>query len=259
MVELRLIMLTRAIRALRRPVFAASFLFAGILTATGAFGTFRIVLPLRLLFWMLVTASAAMALLAMSRAVRSGSQPEWRRGTVIVAAAAVPTTLVASAAAALLLPGPMPLRRAFELYPATLILNALLLALLRLTAKRDVIVEIAPTAPRDDTVPQAIAAKLPPRLTRSRLVLVEAQDHYLRVATRDGDALVQMRFADALAVLEESDGTRVHRSWWVARPAIEAMKFDSGRGELTLFDGSLVPVSRRFAPQAKDLARRPKP
>jgi hypothetical protein len=252
-------MLIHAGRVLRHPLFAASFLFAVILTATGAFGTFRIVLPVRLACWTLLTFSAAASLMATSRIRRVASIRRWPRSIVLVAAAAVPPTLVAAASAALLLPGAMSLRRLLGFYPAALILTLLLLALFRLTARRDVIVEVGPAAAADDSVPASIASRLPPRLARSRLLAVEAQDHYLRVATRDGEALIHMRFADAVAALEKSDGTRVHRSWWVSRTAIERMKFASGRGELTLVDGSVAPVSRRFAPQAKALARRPSP
>ena len=252
-------MLIRVGRVLRHPIFAASFLFAIILTATGAFGTFRIVLPVRLACWTLLTLSAAASLIATSRIRPVASVRTWPRSLVLIAAAAVPPTLVAGASAALLLPGAMSLRRLLGFYPAALILTLLLLALLRLTARRDVIVEVAPAATADDSLPASIASRLPPRLARSRLLAVEAQDHYLRVATRDGEALVHMRFADAVAALEKSDGTRVHRSWWVARTAIDGMRFASGRGELRLVDGSRVPVSRRFAPQAKELARQPKP
>lgn len=249
----------QARRALRQPVFAASLLFAVILTATGAFGTFRIILPLRLAYWILTTFSAAASLLTASRLLSRYFRSGWVRRAATVVVAAVPTALVAGAAAAFLIPVSFSLRGFAEIYPAALILNLLLLALYRLTARRDVIVNTAPTAAPDDSVPPLIASKLPPRLARGRLLVVEAQDHYLRVTTRDGQALVHMRFADALAALDQSDGIRVHRSWWVARTSIESMKFASGRGELTLVDGSLVPVSRSFAPMVKQIARQPKP
>lgn len=252
-------MLNHVGRALRHPLFAASLLFAVILTLTGAFGTYRVILPLRLLYWTSITMAAAASLLALRRSRRGASWRWWATSAVAPALAAIPATLVAAGAAALLLPGPLSARRLLAFYPAALILSLLLLALLRLTARRQFIVEVAPAAAPDDTVPDFLAARLPPRLARSRLLAVEAQDHYLRVATRDGDALIHSRFADALEALERSDGAQVHRSWWVARPAIEAMRFANGRGELTLLDGRAVPVSRRFAPQAKALARRSKP
>lgn len=252
-------MLIHARRALRQPVFAASLLLAAILTATGAFGTFRIILPLRLAYWALITFSAAASLLTARRLHSRYLHSGWLMSVATVVVAAVPTALVAGAGAAFLIQVPISLWRFAELYPAALVLNSLLFALFRLTARRGVIVNVAPTAAPDDSLPPLIASKLPPRLARGRLLFVEAQDHYLRVTTRQGQGLVHMRFADALEALDQSDGIRVHRSWWVARTSIEAMKFASGRGELTLLDGTVVPVSRSFAPLVKQMARRPKP
>jgi DNA-binding LytR/AlgR family response regulator len=247
------------LRALRHPFFAGAFLFVAILTGTGAFGSYRIVLPLRMTYWALITLVAAASLSAICRVVARVRGPEWAMHIAVAVIGAVPTTLAAAAGALLINLSPLSPSRVSSFYPAAFILNLLLIALLQLTAKREVILEVGPHVVPDDAVPARIASRLPPRLARSRLVLLEAQDHYLRVATRDGEALVHMRFADAVAALEGSDGTRVHRSWWVARSAIDAMKFTSGRGELTLIDGTVVPVSRRFRPQAKALAQRPKP
>ena len=252
-------MWAQARRAVRQPLFAASLLFAVILTVAGAFGTFRIVLPLRLLYWILMTFCAAGFLLAVNRFLGPRLIRAWAASVATVVVAAVPVALLSAAAGALLLPVQTFAWRFLEFYPGALVLNILLLALWRLTKTRDVIVEIPTTALPADAVPRRMGSKLPPRIARSRLLAVEAQDHYLRVATRDGDALVHMRFTDALEALEQSDGVRVHRSWWVARTSIESMKFASGRGELTLVNGAVVPVSRRFASAVKQMARRSTP
>jgi DNA-binding LytR/AlgR family response regulator len=95
--------------------------------------------------------------------------------------------------------------------------------------------------------PPALRGRLPPRLARARLIAVEAEDHYLRIRTEAGSTLVLMRLADALAALEGADGFRVHRSWWVARTGVEAARWKAGRGELTLSDGAVAPVSRTYA------------
>ncbi len=89
--------------------------------------------------------------------------------------------------------------------------------------------------------------KLPPRFARAALIAVEAEDHYLRVHTAGGETLVYMRFADALDALAKGDGLRVHRSWWVARPAVETVRWRNGRGELGLNNGIKAPVSRTYA------------
>lgn len=108
-----------------------------------------------------------------------------------------------------------------------------------------------PAASADGAAPPAIRAKLPPRLARARLVAIQAEDHYLRIRTDTGDALVLMRLSDALAALEGADGFRVHRSWWVARAAVDTVRWKGGRGELVLSDGSAAPVSRTYAAALK--------
>ena len=62
-----------------------------------------------------------------------------------------------------------------------------------------------------------------------------------------------MRFADALAALEGMDGVRVHRSWWVARWAVEDAHWSRGRGDLTLAGGLVAPVSRAYAESVRAL------
>jgi hypothetical protein len=108
-----------------------------------------------------------------------------------------------------------------------------------------------PARPADGAAPTAIRTKLPPRLARSRLVAVEAEDHYLRIRTEAGSDLVLMRFGDALDALAACDGFRTHRSWWVARAGVETARWKSGRGELVLSDGATAPVSRTYAAALK--------
>jgi DNA-binding LytR/AlgR family response regulator len=102
----------------------------------------------------------------------------------------------------------------------------------------------APTA----AVEPASPARLPDRLRGARLFAVEAEDHYLRFHTDRGSDLLLMRMSDAVAELEGQGGTRIHRSWWVARDAIAAVHRSGGRATLRLVNGLVVPVSRRHAP-----------
>jgi len=109
-------------------------------------------------------------------------------------------------------------------------------------------VPAAPPAAAPDAIPVLLAEKLPHRLRTGRLLAIEAEDHYLRVHTDLGSDLVLMRMADACALLEGSNGARVHRSWWVARSAICTVRQQSGRMELDLADGLVAPVSRAMQP-----------
>ncbi len=107
---------------------------------------------------------------------------------------------------------------------------------------------LAPPAASPDAIPVLLAEKLPHRLRAGRLLAIEAEDHYLRVHTDLGSDLVLMRMADACALLENGDGARVHRSWWVARSAVRTVRQQSGRMELDLSDGLVAPVSRAMQP-----------
>lgn len=91
-----------------------------------------------------------------------------------------------------------------------------------------------------------LISALPPE-RRGALLALEAEDHYLRVHTDRGNALIHNRFSDALARVATVDGLRVHRSWWVARGAIERVARDGDRLALHLRGGLVVPVSRTYA------------
>lgn len=104
-------------------------------------------------------------------------------------------------------------------------------------------------------LPEAEAAfrrRLSARRRTARLLAIEAHDHYLRVHTDQGAELITLRMADALAELEKAHGYQVHRSWWVAAEAIEAVRWRKGAGEATLAGGLTVPVSRSMAPALRD-------
>ena len=89
--------------------------------------------------------------------------------------------------------------------------------------------------------------RLPPRLRGAAIHAVQAEDHYLRIHTDRGSDLILMRLSDAVAELEGLEGAQTHRSWWVARDAVQDVKRGDGRATLTLDGGLVVPVSRRHA------------
>lgn len=95
--------------------------------------------------------------------------------------------------------------------------------------------------------PVRFLEKLPPRLRGAELHAIEAEDHYLRLHTSKGQDLILMRLGDAIEELEGLEGAQVHRSWWVARAAVEDVRRGDGRAILTLKTGVEVPVSRTYA------------
>ncbi|MEP2988188.1 MAG: LytTR family DNA-binding domain-containing protein [Parasphingorhabdus sp.] len=78
------------------------------------------------------------------------------------------------------------------------------------------------------------------------LLYMQMEDHYLRVVTKAGEALILVRFRDAINELEAISGLQVHRSWWVVSAEIEKLSRVGRKSELLMSDGARVPVSSSF-------------
>lgn len=169
--------------------------------------------------------------------------PEWFAmvgGLILVAA---PVTATSWAVAALLHPERAQagiVVRYFAVLAIVLPIGLAILMFDRMTAPK--------TAPAPETdAPPRLLARLPGRLGRE-LIALQAEDHYVRVHTALGSDLLLMRLADAIAELDGLDGLRVHRSWWVARSAVRAVRPDGRKLALTLVNGLDVPVTREATP-----------
>lgn len=91
-----------------------------------------------------------------------------------------------------------------------------------------------------------LMTRLDDRFKDAEIFAVSSEDHYLRVYTSSGEALILMRLYDAIEELEGIEGSQVHRSWWVAKNAIaEAIK-QEGRPAFRLKNNQTVPISRTF-------------
>jgi len=66
-----------------------------------------------------------------------------------------------------------------------------------------------------------------------------------------GSALILMRMADAVALLDPRLGAQVHRRWWVTQAAVTGTRTEGQKLSLRLIDNSLVPVGRTFATAAR--------
>lgn len=105
-----------------------------------------------------------------------------------------------------------------------------------------------PRVAAQTTVGNALRERLPPGFRDGAIDALSAEDHYLRVFSRGDSVLVRMRMSDALLAIAGLDGARTHRSWWVARGAVEDVRRFEGKAELTLRGGVTAPVSRTYAP-----------
>jgi len=247
------------IEAMRRPLigragpaeFVALALFGLFLAAIEAFDTGQLPVTLRYLYWQmaLVGGWVIAALIELFLARRLGDRP------VLFAAAQLATMTPPIAVWVSLIEVVVFGSRASaeDIVPLLLDVTTVNVAVivLAVAVRRFLAPTQRPTA-REGVAPPVIRARLPPRLARARLLAVQAEDHYLRIRTEAGSALVLMRLSDALTALKDADGFRVHRSWWVARAAVESARWKDGRGELILADGATAPVSRTYAGGLRD-------
>lgn len=76
------------------------------------------------------------------------------------------------------------------------------------------------------------------------ILALESEDHYVRVHGPRGSELLLIRLRDAIAEMDGLPGEQTHRSWWVAREAVESVH-SRGRGcEIKLTNGERALVAR---------------
>jgi hypothetical protein len=105
--------------------------------------------------------------------------------------------------------------------------------------------------PANGTNTNPLLAQLPAELG-SDIVALEMEDHYVRVHTALGSDLVLMRLRDAMLHVANIEGRQIHRSWWVARLAVEDVTREGRNVRLVLRDGLEAPVSRAQVSELKD-------
>ncbi|WP_339748610.1 LytTR family transcriptional regulator DNA-binding domain-containing protein [uncultured Maricaulis sp.] len=139
---------------------------------------------------------------------------------------------------------------------------AALLRLLRLALAPDVVAVAADPGPvqsdpvepvslADRSPPAGLGEKLPAGLRQAELLALQAEDHYVRIHTSAGSDLVLIRFADAMKLVSDRAGYRLHRSWWVAAGSLCGASFSRGSGEAEIVGGLKAPISRTYAPQLR--------
>ncbi len=111
-----------------------------------------------------------------------------------------------------------------------------------------------PIAPEPEPNPEPanpLLDQLPAQIG-SDIIALEMEDHYVRVHTALGSELVLMRLRDAMVHVADIEGLQVHRSWWVARGAVEDVKREGRNVRLVLASGLEAPVSRAQVTVLKD-------
>jgi hypothetical protein len=229
---------------------------AVFMASVGALGTGETPIVLRLTYWFLVMETGALIGIGASTGVHGWGRLRDRpfvEGGLISALIAVPLSIVVVAATTFFFgggfPGPVGF---FSIMGVVFGVSATITAINYATAPVVLPVAaesaspvIAPLPPNAAFTPIRFMARLPLRLRHSRLLAIEAEDHYLRVHTDAGSDLVLMRMSDAIAEIGDVIGARTHRSWWVVRDAVVAT---DRRATLSLIGGLTVPISRGARP-----------
>jgi DNA-binding LytR/AlgR family response regulator len=230
--------------------------FAGPFGSYPAFPT-----ATRYAFWLGLTAAGAVAAVAADAVlpvtrVRAGAT---RIGAVALVSA-LPMTFVVAWTMSFVQPGrfftPQQLLALFAAVAAVQLLVVYATTITAPTADGAKTPGHAPALPEPGegaipaAFPPALLRRLPPGIG-SDIIALETEDHYLRVHAVGGSALILMRMADAVALLDPQLGAQVHRRWWVAQAAVAGVRTEGQKLSLCLINKTLVPVGRTFSAAAR--------
>ncbi|HEY0132198.1 MAG TPA: LytTR family DNA-binding domain-containing protein [Allosphingosinicella sp.] len=245
-------------------VLAAVGTLLGLL---GPFGSDRLAAPWRLFFWVGFVLAGYLIFRPVSAVARWLTEetrvPPWLAVLLVAVVASLPlATIIAFALAGLTGADFWGGSRFPLLYGQVALVGVCIHLLMRLVfgsaptrsaAAPDNGTAAAAVASQSDQVGNPFLQRLPPALGRDLLCL-QMQDHYVQAQTALGTTLILMRFRDAVAELGDS-GVQVHRSWWAAFDAMEALDRDGRNGRLRLRGGGTIPVSRACLPTVRDALR----
>jgi hypothetical protein len=237
-----------------RAGFVVATIAAVFMTISEAMGTGIVPFWTRLLYWVIVMETGAVIGVGVTTGVQSWGRLQRHpivEVLVIAVLIALPLTLGVMGAGMILLGMARPdigdiIRNFLLVAFVSAIITGITYAI---GSRRKAIIALAAAEPK---IPPASMAdnrfrmRLPLHLQDSRILALVSEDHYLRVYTDNGNALILMRLSDAIAELGGETGAQTHRSWWVARDAVAKAARADGKAVLMLVDGTEAPVSRTY-------------
>jgi hypothetical protein len=110
-------------------------------------------------------------------------------------------------------------------------------------------VAVPPGVPETSTAtalvpPAPFFLSLIPAERRGEVISLKAELHYLTVTTTKGRSMILYALGDAIEELPVHAGIQTHRSYWASLPHSVRLERTGRNAQLTLSDGSVVPVSR---------------
>ncbi|GGW66262.1 LytTR family DNA-binding domain-containing protein [Alishewanella tabrizica] len=91
--------------------------------------------------------------------------------------------------------------------------------------------------------PDPLQALLPAN-KQGELLYLKSELHYLLVVTEVGQTLILANLKDAISLCTHQEGIQPHRSYWVNKKAIKALRKTGREGCLLLHNADEIPVSR---------------
>lgn len=232
----------------------------------GPFGTYAMPVALRLAYWVgfIIIGYAIFRPVSISAGWlrESIAMPFWTAELLATAIAALPLTFLIGFAMSGMRFDPSLLGDRFLLlYLQCALIGFGIFLFMRLLfgpdspeSESDVVREtkLAETEPEPAKIVQ-VQTKLHDRLSAfpDRIIALGVEDHYVRVHGPERTEMLLMRLSDAIKETEPMEGMQVHRSWWVARDAIETSKREGRNLRLSLSGGLEVPVSRAYVTKLK--------
>jgi hypothetical protein len=229
-----------------RTAFATATLAGIVLGLLGPFGSYlNDGLLLRLLYWVGAMWLGLLLNGAGFLITRKWAAPlSWRHWVLLVGwvlAASVPEAFVTRSCALVLWPAHAQFLPGWTVWygqVATISLLCVTCAALATRALTARTTANAIAAPGPATPPVEALARL-----RGHIMALQMEDHYVRVHTGNGSDLILMPLSRAIGSMT-ADGIRTHRSWWVARHAVERVEGTPRSMCLRLKNGVVAPVSR---------------
>jgi DNA-binding LytR/AlgR family response regulator len=87
------------------------------------------------------------------------------------------------------------------------------------------------------------------------VLIIKAEQHYIKVVTPDRNYMVLYRFSDAINEIDPTLGQQVHRSYWVNTNAITSVRAKAKDFFVVMQNEEQVPVSGPYQGMVRELAR----